>query len=368
MRSGNARAPGAAPDGTAGGFALRDVSLEVRRGEALVVLGPPGAGKQALFHLIAGTARRPERGQVLLHGQDAAGVPPHRRGIGVVPGEGGGRGSSLLPHLSVAGNVAFPLRARGFGRRERERRTLQALDLLCLRALAGLRPSQLDLAQRQLVALARAAAIGPELLLLHEPFAGVDAEARPALHAWLRRVREALGATVVHLTRDRDEAFALGDRIALLEGGVLLQLADAQHLYERPQSPLAARLTGEVNELHGTVQASSGAGEEVQVKLDGIEGLAAAMPAGSLEAGQRCRLCVRPERLAVAAADLGEGALPARVIEASYRGDHLRLLLEAGGVRLLARRPAALGAAGLNAGSQVSVAWPAGHALAFPAG
>ena len=237
------------------GFSLA-LRLEVRR-EILVLFGPSGSGKSRTLQALAGVDR-PDGGRIAMHDSsgapdvffDAAGgrdVRPQDRRVGYVP-----QSLGLFPHLTVAQNVAYGL--RGQPRVDRDATVRRLLALMQLTGLAARRPGQLSGGQRQRVALARALAVEPRLLLLDEPFTALDGPTRRALGAELRALQQAREIPVVLVTHDVDEAFALADRLAVIDDGRLLQIGDRHEIFARPASRRVAELVGIANLLPGIVR------------------------------------------------------------------------------------------------------------------
>ena len=343
-------------DGTS--WAIRDLNLEVGRGEVLSLLGPSGSGKSTALTLLAGF-EQPTSGQVLLGGRDSAGVPPHRRGLGLV-----GQAESLFPHMTVAENVAFPLRARRVSRSDQADRVARVLEKVGLGGFSSRRPFWLSGGQQQRANLARALVFGPSILVLDEPFGGLDAHSREELQLELRRIHDELGATILFATHDQSEALAISDRIAILQGGQLQQVATPTEVYERPANAFVAGFIGESNCLGGAVLTADE--ESTQIRLDCGPTVMAAAGDG-LSPGRRCTVAIRPERVSVSTEDLGAGCLEAVLSAASYRGDHLRLKASVGKAEIVVKRPAMLGLAGLEPGRRIWLAWQPHHALSFRA-
>ncbi len=341
---------------------VRDLSLDVAPGEFLTLLGPSGSGKTTTLMMLAGF-ETPSAGDILLAGESLAGIPAHRRGIGVVF-----QSYALFPHMTVAENVAFPLVARGIARAARRERVERALAMVRLPGLAARRPAQLSGGQQQRVALARALVFGPKLILLDEPLGALDRELREEMQAELRRLHAALEVTLIHVTHDQAEALALSDRVAVMQGGRLLQVAPPQALYDAPASAFVARFVGENNRLPGRVGGRDPDEDDLAlIRLDGGHSVPARL--ADATPGESCVLMVRPERIAVAraaAAEMGEHALPATLIEAVHLGDHLRLRFAlAGGAEMVVKRPAAAGMGGLAPGGAAALAFSPHHAWAF---
>jgi thiamine transport system ATP-binding protein len=215
-----------------------DVSFEIVTGERLALLGPSGAGKSTLLRVVAGLAR-PTSGRVLADGRDLTSVPAHRRGIGLVFQD-----AALFPHRTVAENVAFGPKVAGLSRAEQEARVAEALALVGLSQTGARDVSTLSGGEAQRIALARALAPRPQTLLLDEPLGALDGPLRQRLQDDLRALFERLGLTVVHVTHDVGEAFALGDRVAILRGGRVAQVAAPDELWARPADDWVARFLG----------------------------------------------------------------------------------------------------------------------------
>jgi putative spermidine/putrescine transport system ATP-binding protein len=349
-------------DGTT--LVVRDLTLAVARGQFMTLLGPSGSGKTTTLMMLAGF-ERPDAGEIYLDGRSIAGLSPHRRGIGVVF-----QGFALFPHMSVAENVAFPLKVRRVGRAERETRVARALDMVRLAGLGGRKPSQLSGGQQQRVALARALVFEPRLVLLDEPLGALDKSLREAMQLEIRGLHQRLGVTLVHVTHDQAEAMTMSDRIAVFAGGVIRQLGTPRDLYARPENAFVARFIGENNALAGRVAAAGD--DDCQVRLASGHVVEAVMGDAG-EVGETCVVTIRPEHIAVAAESaeaMGERALPARLLESIYLGDHVRLRLElldpnGTGPELIVKRPAEAASAGLANGEIVAVAWQPSHAKVF---
>jgi ABC-type Fe3+/spermidine/putrescine transport system ATPase subunit len=200
--------------------AVEELSFKVEPGEFVCILGPSGCGKTTTLRLIAGF-ERPDAGRILIGGRDLTNVPPQRRDIGVVF-----QSYALFPHMTVSQNVAFGLQMRNLGRSEIESSVAGVLSLVRLGELASRYPNQLSGGQQQRVALARALAIRPRLLLLDEPLSNLDAKLRDDMREEIRRIQREVGITAIFVTHDQSEAFALADRVAVMDRGRLQQIAD----------------------------------------------------------------------------------------------------------------------------------------------
>ncbi len=244
--------------------ANRDVNLDVRPGEFLTFLGPSGSGKTTTLMIIAGFVV-PTSGDVRINDRSIVQVPVHKRGIGMVF-----QNYALFPHLNVARNVAFPLEMRNLPKAEVARRVDAVLELVRLGGLRDRRPRQLSGGQQQRVALARALVFEPSVLLLDEPLGALDAKLREEMKLELKRLHHKIGATVLFVTHDQEEALTLSDRIAVFNDGALAQVGTPDELYHRPANRFVADFIGETNLLTGRVVAIEG--ESCRIALaSGIE-------------------------------------------------------------------------------------------------
>ncbi len=225
--------------------ALDDVSLEVAEGSLTALLGPSGSGKSTLLRIIAGL-EMPDAGTVLLDGADMTVARPQDRGIGFVF-----QHYAAFAHMSVRENVAFGLRIRKRPREELRARVDELLELVGLTAWGGQRPAQLSGGQRQRMALARALAVEPRVLLLDEPFGALDATVRAELRRWLRRLHDERGVTTVLVTHDQEEAMEVADRIAVMHDGQIEQVGTPREVYDAPANEFVMGFVGPVSRLSG---------------------------------------------------------------------------------------------------------------------
>jgi putative spermidine/putrescine transport system ATP-binding protein len=224
---------------------LRDISLDIEQGEFLTLLGPSGSGKTTLLRILAGM-QFPQSGRVFFDGRDVTHVQPNERNVGFVF-----QNYALFPHMNVFDNVAFGLRMRRLARAEVVQRAQEALAMVDLSDLADRRPNELSGGQQQRVSLARAVAIRPDVLLMDEPLGSLDKRLRQRLQEELRALQRAIGITTVYVTHDQDEAFALSHRVAVMNGGVIEQLASPVDVYRTPASTFVAGFVGDINILGG---------------------------------------------------------------------------------------------------------------------
>jgi spermidine/putrescine ABC transporter ATP-binding subunit len=225
--------------------AVDDVSLSIEEGEFFALLGPSGCGKTTLLRMVAGF-ETPTEGRILIDGQDVSRIPPNRRPVNMVF-----QSYAVFPHMSVADNVGYGLLVDGVAKAERERRVAEALALVKLDDFGARKPDQLSGGQRQRVALARALAKRPRVLLLDEPLSALDAKLREQMRSELTQLQEKVGVTFVMVTHDQDEALAMASRCAVMNRGLLQQIATPSDLYEFPNSRFVADFIGQVNLFEG---------------------------------------------------------------------------------------------------------------------
>ncbi len=225
--------------------AVDDVSLEIGEGEFFALLGPSGCGKTTLLRMLAGL-EMPSEGRILIDGADMSRVPPNKRPVNMVF-----QSYAVFPHMSVKDNVAYGLKVDGVPAKQREARVYDALALVKLEDFAERKPDQLSGGQRQRVALARALVKRPKVLLLDEPLSALDAKLREAMRFELAQIQDKVGVTFVMVTHDQDEALAMAGRCALMQKGVLQQVATPSDLYEYPNNRFVADFIGSINLFEG---------------------------------------------------------------------------------------------------------------------
>ena len=273
--------------------AVDGVSLDIARGEFFALLGPSGCGKTTLLRLLAGF-ETPDGGTIRLDGADLAALPPYRRPVNMMF-----QSYALFPHMTVAGNVAFGLRQERVKRAEIEARVAEALALVELAPLARRKPHQLSGGQQQRVALARSLVKRPRLLLLDEPLAALDRKLREQTRFALMAIQRRIGITFVIVTHDQDEAMTVADRIAVMDRGRIVQVADPAGLYEAPRSRYVAEFVGDVNIFEG--RARQVGADAVAIALpEAPAGLTAPAPPERPAQGDAVLLAVRPEKIAIA--------------------------------------------------------------------
>jgi sulfate transport system ATP-binding protein len=225
--------------------ALDDVSVLVPAGSLTALLGPSGGGKSTLLRIIAGL-ESPDAGEVCIEGEDMTGVTPQDRGVGFVF-----QHYAAFKHMTVRENVAFGLRIRKRPKADINRRVDELLDLVQLSQFGKRYPSELSGGQRQRMALARALAVEPSVLLLDEPFGALDANVREELRAWLRRLHQEMPVTTLFVTHDQEEAMEIADQIVVISHGRVEQAGSPSELYDRPANDFVMNFIGPVTELDG---------------------------------------------------------------------------------------------------------------------
>ncbi|MDT0683532.1 ABC transporter ATP-binding protein [Roseicyclus sp. F158] len=241
---------------------LKGIDLDIAEGEFLTLLGPSGCGKTTLLRIIAGFEGVTD-GVCLISGRDMAGVPANKRPTNMVF-----QSYAVFPHLTVAQNVAFGLRRSKLGKSEKAAKVEEALGMVGLGGYGARAAHALSGGQRQRVALARALILEPTVLLLDEPLSALDRKLREQMQSELRRLQRQVGITFILVTHDQEEALIMSDRIAVMFGGRIAQLAPPQELYRRPRTLDVARFIGVMNVLPGEVKEKGPAG--VEVRVDGI--------------------------------------------------------------------------------------------------
>ncbi|HTN95684.1 MAG TPA: ABC transporter ATP-binding protein, partial [Nordella sp.] len=231
---------------------VKNLNLDIAKGEFVTMLGPSGSGKTTTLMMLAGFEPA-TGGEIFLNGQPISGMPPHKRGIGMVF-----QNYALFPHMTVNENLAFPLQVRRLGKAEIESRVKTALEMVELPGFGNRRPSQLSGGQQQRVAVARALVFDPDLVLMDEPLGALDKQLREQMQYEIRHLHDRLGITVVYVTHDQAEALTMSDRIAVFNDGVVQQLSTPAELYERPQNSFVAQFIGENNRLRGIVEDMGG--------------------------------------------------------------------------------------------------------------
>src|SRR6266567_8624280 len=253
--------------------AVSGVSINVRAGEFLSLLGPSGSGKTTLLMMIAGF-EAPTAGAIHIDDRDITELAPNKRNIGMVF-----QRYALFPHMSVADNIAFPLRMRRTPKAEIRRRVEAALALVQLEEYGGRLPSQLSGGQQQRIAVARALVFEPPVLLMDEPLGALDKNLREQMQIEIKRIQQSLGVTVIYVTHDQEEALTMSDRIAVMRNGCLEQIGSPTELYDNPATSFVADFVGKTNFLEGVCHSCNGIGVEFGLGQSGFIHLTTCPPA-----------------------------------------------------------------------------------------
>lgn len=276
--------------------ALKDLHLSIDKGELVSLLGPSGCGKTTTLRIIAGF-EKPDTGEVQIGGDSILQVPPSQRNIGVVFQQ-----YALFPHLTAKDNIAFGMRMAHLQQNEIARRVDELLDLIDLRESKNAYPHQLSGGQQQRIALARALAIRPRLLLLDEPLSALDAVVRISLRDEIRRIQKTTGMTTIYVTHDQEEALAISDRVVVMQQGVIEQIGSAELIYSQPASHFVAGFIGKMNQVQGVVA-------DPKAGLLQCGNLLVAVPeeqTRNLPEGKSVTALIRPEAITLASGEVAK--------------------------------------------------------------
>jgi iron(III) transport system ATP-binding protein len=336
---------------------LDDVGFEVARGEFFTLLGPSGCGKTTTLLSLAGFLR-PSGGLIrcgdvtFFDSTRKIHMAAERRNLGMVF-----QSYAVWPHMTVAQNVAFPLRVRRVSRAELRARVAETLELVELGGLDSRYPHELSGGQRQRVALARALVYAPAVLLLDEPFSNLDAKLRERARSWLKQLQQHLGLTTVFVTHDQDEAMSMSDQVVVMDEGQIQQVGTPEDVYHRPANRFVATFLGRCNVMEGVVRRAA-RHDTIEVEI-GTQGLSLRV-AGIADAtpGRPVSVAIRPEAIGLVNGSAGNGAGAAdpepnlfdvSISDVSFLGDHYEYRLLAGDLTLVAQSPHPVSGVGLKA-------------------
>ena len=329
---------------------VKNLNLDIARGEFLTMLGPSGSGKTTCLMMLAGFEPA-THGEITLNGKPINNVPPYKRGIGMVF-----QNYALFPHMTVRENLAFPLEVRKMSGSEIDERVKRALEMVRMPEFGSRRPGQLSGGQQQRVAVARALVFDPDLVLMDEPLGALDKNLREEMQYEIKHIHETLGVSVVYVTHDQSEALTMSNRIAVFDDGIIQQVSTPDELYERPENAFVAQFIGENNRLMGTIKKVNG--KACTVEVDG-GGSVEALPVNIGAVGERATLSLRPERVTINPED---GSVPnvfeGTVEELIYLGDHIRSRINVcGHDDFIVKVPNAAGHEALEEKAKVKVGW-----------
>jgi spermidine/putrescine transport system ATP-binding protein len=332
--------------------AVDDVSLEIREGEFFSLLGPSGCGKTTTLRMVAGF-ELPDAGRIVLQGKDVTEVQANRRPVNMVFQQ-----YALFPHMSVYDNVAFGLKVKHVPRAEHRERVHEMLRVVSLEGFDRRRARQLSGGQQQRVALARALVNRPAALLLDEPLGALDVKLRKQMQLELKRIQHDLGTTFVYVTHDQEEALAMSDRIAVMNGGRVEQTGSPREIYEHPRTAFVADFIGSLNALDLTIDEL--VGSYAVTRLGENERVVVPVGAGR-SPGEALRAAVRPERVQIEAAGSvvpdGGSRLEGAIAEIVYLGMYTQFHVDTRAGRVVCHRLADESLASLQPGSRVTLSW-----------
>jgi spermidine/putrescine ABC transporter ATP-binding subunit len=330
---------------------VNTVDLAIERGEFFALLGPSGCGKTTLLRMIAGF-ETPDSGAIRIDGEVMNTVPPHQRPTNMVF-----QSYAIFPHLNVFDNIAYGLRKRKLPKDQLRARVEAMLATVRLEGLGGRAADQLSGGQRQRVALARALVREPKLLLLDEPLGALDKRLRETMQVELRAIQRKVGITFLLVTHDQEEALSLSDRIAVMSGGKILQIASPRELYERPNCREVADFIGEINFFHATVRAITDTTATVNAGLLGIVTLPCANLAPGIKVDDHILLAIRPEHVRFA-----QTGVTGEITSATFLGERSHFHVKIAG----RSEPVAVSGNAAPQGSAVALVFPPDSLIGLP--
>ena len=297
---------------------VKNLNLNIQKGEFVTMLGPSGSGKTTTLMMLAGF-ETPTNGEIYLDGTPISKIPPYEREIGMVF-----QNYALFPHMTVQENLSFPLEVRKMQKSEIESKVKNALDMVELGNFGTRFPAQLSGGQQQRVALARALVFEPRLVLMDEPLGALDKNLREQMQYEIKHIHERINITVVYVTHDQSEALTMSNRIAVFDDGVVQQLSTPDILYEKPENSFVAQFIGENNRFEGIVKNING--NNCEVELNSGEKVTA-LKVNVASVGEKTELSIRPERVVINSTNEIENTFEGNVKELIYLGDHIRVRL-----------------------------------------
>lgn|ERR1022692_2444068 len=336
--------------------AVRDVTLSVNPGEFITLLGPSGSGKSTTLMMIAGFVP-PSDGEIYIDGRPVARIPPESRELGMVF-----QSYALFPHMTIAQNIAFPLKMRRWPRQEIGRKVAAALEMVKLPGYEERSPRQLSGGQQQRIALARAIVFEPRVLLMDEPLGSLDKKLRDHMQAEIKRIQQQLNITVIYVTHDQEEALTMSDRIVVMHEGRIQQVGTPTALYDEPANAFVADFIGEANFMSGTVSAVDASGMISVRHRSGQVFRAVARRA--VECGMQVVASIRPERLTIVTGmvvDPDYNHWKGRVAQIIFVGDATKYKIALDDMTLTVKAQNQDLKSGACVGDDVTVIWRPAH-------
>ncbi|MER3468427.1 MAG: spermidine/putrescine ABC transporter ATP-binding protein [Thermoflexus sp.] len=340
--------------------ALREVSFQVRQGEFFVIIGPSGSGKTTLLNCLAGLLF-PDKGRILLGGEDITYLPPHKRGMSMIFQD-----FALFPHMTVAENIAFGLKLKGLKKDDIETEVKAALKMIGLSGYENRLPRQLSAGEKQRVAIARSLVVRPKVLLFDEPLANLDYRMQRRMEEELKVLHRKLGMTFIYVTHNQEQAMSLADRILVLNKGFVEQIGPPDEIYNRPLNLFVARFVGDLNVIRGKLVKR----EDNYAYVETAYGLFRGMCWDSCEIGADVAYSVRPERIRIMAPQSIAGrdefnAIRVKLLTHIYKGAYIELVgLTGDNITLTARVDAKDSSlSGLQRGAELILYWGAEEAF-----
>lgn len=339
-------------------YAVDNISLELPKGEFLTLLGPSGSGKTTTLKMVAGL-EVPTSGEIWVDGKDITTLPPNKRGLGMVF-----QNYALFPHLKVSENIEFPLKMHGgMTKQERADRVNEFLDLVHLREYGDRYPSQLSGGQQQRIALARALAFHPPIVLMDEPLGALDKKLRSDMQLEIKRIQQKLKITTIYVTHDQEEALTMSDRIAIYNKGKIEQIAVPKEIYENPVNAFVADFIGESNFLPVDLLEDRNGQADLRIKAENGS-VIRYLHTKELPAGGDLKLIVRPEKVLIDV-DLGENRKINGVItDVIYLGEMVRYIaLVDGKYEIIAKQQTVDVKDAFSVGQTVQLGWDDANAM-----
>ena len=340
---------------------VKDLNVDIPKGEFLTMLGPSGSGKTTTLMMLAGF-ETPTNGEIYLDGEAISSIPPYKRGIGMVF-----QNYALFPHMTVSENLSFPLEVRKINKSEIKEKIEKALLMVELQDFGNRMPMQLSGGQQQRVALARALVFEPRLVLMDEPLGALDKKLREQMQYEIKHIHANIGITVVYVTHDQGEALTMSNRIAVFNDGKIQQISTPDILYEKPENAFVAQFIGENNQLKGKVKSING--NMCVIRTDkGEEIKSLKINVGAV--GDGSTVSLRPERVEINSSDTNfENSFNGTVRELIYLGDHIRTRVEVcGNDQFIVKVPNSYKGANLKEGTSVKLSWKANDSRALDLG